>query len=101
MAEIRKNGKWMADGKELDFSGVRKLSDDAGECRRRHHESIQNPIGTEMSIWSAAVAAAKAGRSSARRNQMSFRFAAISAEEFRGKNRYPDPGPKCFIKKHG
>lgn len=30
MAEIRKeNGKWMADGKELDFSGVRKLSDDA------------------------------------------------------------------------
>ncbi|MBS5644767.1 MAG: hypothetical protein KHW46_03315 [Clostridiales bacterium] len=29
MAEIRKeNGKWMADGKELDFSGVQKLSDD-------------------------------------------------------------------------
>lgn len=29
MAEIRKeNGKWMADGKELDFSGVWKLSDD-------------------------------------------------------------------------
>ena len=32
MAEIRKeNGKQMADGKELDFSSVQKLSDDALE----------------------------------------------------------------------
>ncbi len=98
MAEIRKeNGKWMADGKELKLSGVQKLSDD-------ELENVDGGIriytkshwyGNEYLV--CGNCGAKAGRSSARGNQMSFRFAAISAEEFRGKRSTPDPGPKTLL----